>query len=471
MSRQWMNFASTLASVIGVFSRTAMAIGVWAGVTIVFGQPPANSLSTPPVAEQTPGTSKARDPGSTRQETEYWYDYENIFDDVVKNKESVANAAPMPVKVNDLEFRKIYETPTGPKWSSWAQAYVAESGALNVVFKVIEGGPADLPADYKWQYIGPKALSESGVKRNYRHLESTDNGQTWRNVAVYDASDLATPILLPALSLGKGALLGVGGMWDGWDHDRNSYDLVGTLMTAISHDNGKTWENRQTLNDPATKDRLVWCHPALLRDGAIVLPAYGTDTKIGSLPNGATEPAAFDAYLFFSDDEGRSWSKQILIAKGTPTLSMEEPAVAELENGDLLVILRHTNPSKAGSNDVYVNCGQIIVRKVEGKWIPGPLMRTHLGFRGMPALLRTRDGVLICAGSGNQFNFSVDDGKNWSATQVSADPAYNRHNHYPVMVELSDGHVMSIYHLGNDLPYPPPEPEWIHSTSFKLSRP
>jgi hypothetical protein len=123
---------------------------------------------------------------------------------------------------------------------------------------------------------------------------------------------------------------------------------------------------------------------------------------------------------------------------------------------------------KKDGPEVYVNCGQIVVRKVKGEWVAGPHVMTPLGFRGHPVLQRTRAGVLICAGSGNQFNFSVDEGKTWSETQRMEDPAYKRHNHYPMLVEMPDGRVMSIYHFGNDWPYPSPEPQWIHATVFRV---
>lgn len=464
MARRRMHF-TPLDSVIRGLLRDAMVVAAWASAAYVLGTLSASSPSILSAADRPSeaNTRKAENP--RRKATEFWWNYENIFDDILKGKDLVAHAAPMPVTITDLEFRKVYETPAGPKWNSWTQAWLTESGALDLVFKVIEGGPTKLSSDYKWQYIGPKALREAKITRTYRHLESTDNGRIWRPVAVYDASDLESPMILPALGLGRGTLLGVGGVWCPWDEVRNTYKIYGKLMTALSRDNGKTWEHEQILNDPA-KDCSIWCHPRLLRDGTLVLPAYGT-----SRIDGATADVPWSACLFFSNDGGKSWSKPLLLAKGTPTLSIEEPDVAELGNGDLLVIMRHTNPSKAGSGEVYVNCGQIIVRKVNSKWVAGPLMRTHLGFRGMPALLRTRDGVLICAGSGNQYNFSVDDGKTWSATQIIADPTYLRHSHYPVMVELANGRIMSVYHLGNDWPYPPPEPQWIHSTSFKLSRP
>lgn len=399
------------------------------------------------------------------------FNYDHVFDDVVRSKDSLANPVALPVEISDVEFRKVYETPVGHKWNSWVHAYRTPGGTIGLNFKTIEGGPSDLESDYKWQLIGPKALAENGIRRTYRHMESKDDGQTWDTVAVQDATDISVPRVAPVLYVDNETLLGVGGINSTWDETVESYDIytlpyvfIGRLDTALSQDNGATWKNWQSLND-TNEQFLICCHPVMLRDGTIVLPAYGKLQRNNDNPK-----YCWDACLFFSTDGGKSWSEPLVLAMGTPTLSIEEPNVAELDNGDLLVILRHSNPSKTGTLEVYCNCGQIIVKKIDDKWVAGPLMSTPMRFRGMPVVLRTRDGILICAGSGTQYNFSVDEGKTWSDTQISIDPMYNRNSHYPVLMELPDGRIMTIYHMGNDWPYPPPEDQWIHATFLRVTK-
>ncbi len=398
------------------------------------------------------------------EKKDYWFDYNHIFDDIQANKTQTARPVPLPVNVTNVEHFKIYETPAGHKWSCWVQAWFTPTGALRIFFKNIEGGPSDLPSEYKWQYISTGPLREKGIQRNYRCLETADAGRTWRQVGMFDTSAFSVPKISPGLYSDPETLLGIGGIWDVWDDRNNTYKAVGLLQAAWSRDHGKTWSDPVLLNDPEI-DQLFYDRPKMLRDGTIVLPAYG---KVNNRGKAVTVP--WDAGLFFSSDGGKSWSKFLLLAKGTPELSFEEPEVVELGDGSLLVVVRHTNPSKADSPEVYVNCGQIIVRKVNGEWVGSPPVMTPMGFRGHPVLLRTRDGVLICAGSGNQFNFSIDEGKTWSETQRIEDPAYKRHNHYPVLVEMPDGRVMSLYHFGNDWPYPPPEPQWIHATTFRVQK-
>lgn len=394
---------------------------------------------------------------------EHWLDYDHLFDDIRESDERTGRSVPLPVQITDLEHVKIYETPQGSKWSCWAHVCQSPQGAVQVTFKNIEGGPADLKPEYRWHYNSRASLIQAGITRTWRTVESADGGKTWRTGGVSDDPDTTLPRIYPGLWLDKDTLLGTGGARTGWDDEKNTYKRIGAAMTARSNDGGVTWNQQVALNDIAQDLIFHESRVSRLRDGTLVLPVYGQFGRKLKIKD------AWDAGLYFSSDGGLTWSKPLVVGLASKTLSFEEPAAVELGNGDILVVMRHTNPSKVGTNDVYVNCGQVVVRKFNGQWVAGPHVMTPMRFRGHPALLRTRQGVLICAGSANQFNFSVDDGQTWSPFLDLADPAYNRHNHYPVLVELPDGRVMSIYHFGNDWPYPSPEPQWIHATTFRVS--
>jgi hypothetical protein len=397
------------------------------------------------------------------EQKEHWFDYDHIFDDIRKSSDQTAQSTPLNVEITDLSHFKIYESSQKHKWSCWTHVCQSPRGVLQLTFKNIEGGPDDLKPEYRWQYNNPEALKKAGITRFYKTIESADTGKTWTTIGTSDDSDTSIPRIYPSLWLDDNTILGTGGANSGWDEEKDNYSNIGLAMTARSSDNGKTWCDQVILND---NDKDIFFHESRirkLRDGTIVLPAYGQFGYKNKTPYDG-----WDSVLYFSTDNGLTWSEPLIIGMGSKTLSFEEPAVTELGNGDLLVVLRHTNVTKAGTDEVYVNCGQVVVRKVDNKWVVGPHTMTPMGFRGHPVLFRTRSGVLICAGSGNQFNFSIDDAKTWSQTQYLADPVYNRHNHYPVLIETPDGRVMSIYHFGNDWPYPSPEPQWIHATTFRV---
>jgi len=368
----------------------------------------------------------------------------------------------LPVKIEDLKHFCIYKTATGPKWSSWTRAWFTPEGYLRVCFLDISGGPAGLKPDYGYECCRPDVLARDGIKRCYRWCESRDGGATWKMIREVDASDPLKPQPNAFLPLENGSVLGIGGVLAEWDFKKSTYVTICHAMAWLSTDGGQTWGKPVSLNDP-NKMGAAWCHPRRLRDGTIVLPCYGEFDK-----DTPVAPST-DAWLWFSKDGGKRWSEPLLLVRGAPTRTSDEPDVVELANGDLLVTLRHANPKAKGAA-VYLNCGQIIVKKTTSGWKPGPLRQTRMGFRGFPILLRTRNGILISAGSGNQFNFSIDEGRTWSATASLADPAYNRHNHYPYLLEMPDGRILSVYHVGNHWTYPPPKEQWIHATSFRLKR-
>ncbi len=369
----------------------------------------------------------------------------------------------LPDGVEDLveavKHVQVYKTATGPNWSCWTRAWLTPQGHIRVSFTDMSGGAAEMAPSYSHEYAPAEKLAAQGIVRRRRWCESSDGGQTWKAFREMDTSDSSVPQPDFTLPLDDGSTLVIGGIWSAWDYAKDTYANVGHTMAWSSPDGGITLSQPVSLNDP--KEMTSFCGgPRQLRNGTVVVAAYGTfDTKH---PNPTT-----DAWLWFSEDRGKSWSKPLLLASGLATRTNDEPAVAELGNGDLLVVLRHSDPQAEGAA-LYLNCGQVIVKRSESGWAAGEWQSTPMGFRGFPALLRTKEGVLICAGSGNQFNFSVDEGRTWSRTVTIADPAHNRHNHYPSLLELPDGRILSVYHLGNHWPYPPPEEQWIHATSFRL---
>ncbi|NLX05790.1 MAG: exo-alpha-sialidase [Phycisphaerae bacterium] len=389
----------------------------------------------------------------------YYVNYADFFDGL----KPAAGQEKLPLRVSGVSHRKVYETPEGPKWSCWTSLMQWPDGRLRVLFSNIEGTFDGLEKGYHWEYLTPLPKE---MRRGWLSLDSADGGRSWQKQRFYDWSDSTKSLVLPALALDNRTLLGIGGRWSTWDIEKNNYHFYGEIASVRSTDDGQTWSEPVAVNDPS-HSLLVWCHPIRLSDGTVVLPAYGCLDHPD--PASGTISPATDAVLFFSSDSGRSWSAPLVVARGLPDRSNDEPEAVELANGDILVVIRHANPQATGA-EVYLNCGQVVVRKTADGWKAGPWTTTPMGFRGFPALLRTADDVLVCAGSGNQFNFSLDNGQTWSQTLQLGDPAVNRHNHYPRLVETAPGRVLSVYHVGNHWPYPPPEDEWIHATELHLER-
>jgi hypothetical protein len=368
----------------------------------------------------------------------------------------------LPVQLNRIEHGQVYRPETAPKWTSWVRMWLTRSGRLRVSFTEITGGSKEMEPTYIHEYAAPEKLKEAGLKRFIRWCESEDHGRTWKTIKMLDRSNMRLPHPDEFLLLDDGNLLGVGGIWADWDYEKNTYNDIGQAMAWRSNDEGETWNTPVILNDP-NKIRTFWCHPKQLRDGTIVLPAYGYYDLNNRNPQ-------TDAFLYFSYDGGKTWPRPLLMIKGIETMTNEEPEALELENGDLLVVVRHSNPTRPDNDGLYMNCGRIIVKKTPTGWEPGEHQLTPMGFCGFPALLRTHDNILICAGSNQQYSFSIDNGRTWSQTGRVVDPQYPRRNHYPILKELPDGRIISVYHYGNHWPFPPPDEEWIHATIFKITK-
>ncbi len=410
-----------------------------------------------PVVSRRPNPTTQGRPRKQAPGEQTMHNYQNVFPG--------ARTVTLPVKVEDLKHVRVYKTAKGPKWSCWTTTWLTREGHVRVGFVDMTGTPADPKPSYGYEYARADVLGKQGIKRCRRWCESRDGATTWQPIRELDASDPLAPHPNFHLLLKSRSLLGIGGVWHEWDFTKNAYVCYGHTMAWLSTDDSRSWSKGISLNDPNHTESFC-CRPKQLSDGTIVVPAYGTLNRQGRRRGLKLNT---DAWLWFSTDGGRSWSKPLVLARGQPNRSNDEPDIAELGNDDLLIILRHSNPKAKGAG-VYLNCGQVIVGKTPAGWRVGPLKPTNLGFRGCPAVLRTRDGILICAGSGNQFNFSVDEGRTWSDTATILDPAVKRHNHYPALLELPDGRVLSVYHVGNHWPYPPPQDEWIHATSFRVRR-
>ncbi len=134
---------------------------------------------------------------------------------------------------------------------------------------------------------------------------------------------------------------------------------VGGIAFHVSQDEGDTWSDPVLLHDPREKVYTSGDKCLTLGDGRLIVPAYSMigPTPAGDDPKGiirfgkrfgqAEACRLGYSYVFYSDDEGQSWTRSsnealIVLDKGAEgNFSMGEPAVVGLKDGRLLMLGRN----------------------------------------------------------------------------------------------------------------------------------
>lgn len=168
--------------------------------------------------------------------------------------------------------------------------------------------------------------------------------------------------------------------------------------------------------------------------GTLLLPIYGRT------PAHMTDRA----YVLRSDDGGRSWSdEQLIAADPEKNIAMQEPALAQMPNGDIICLMR---TAKAGDHLYTVHSSD------DGKTWSEPV-RTPLV--GHPADLQVLpDGKLLATFGYRHKPFGVRacvsaDGKTWNADDVVVITAEGAHFDlgYPSVCLTADDHVLIAYYI------------------------
>ena len=89
---------------------------------------------------------------------------------------------------------------------------------------------------------------------------------------------------------------------------------------------------------------------------------------------------------------------------------------------------------------------QSVVRKQGDAFVPGPCQPAALVHSGFPAVLRTRDGIILHLAT-TGVHWTADLGKTWTRLNIPGTP------YYPKALERPDGTIVVLGHVGSDDPY------------------
>jgi hypothetical protein len=178
-----------------------------------------------------------------------------------------------------------------------------------------------------------------------------------------------------------------------------------------------------------------------LRDGTMVLCAprasrwgAGTDRPVRAAVD-LNAVSDMEMMLFFSHDEGRTWSNPLPIFSGQ---TVSETDFVELQDGNLLFI----------NNSIFANPGRQIVYREGNRFTPGPLERVHSVIVPETVCL-TEDGVLVGCHRPGAYYWSNDLGQNWKPLEGAPT---TMEVYQPWIAYLGGGRVACAGHYGADDP-------------------
>ena len=220
------------------------------------------------------------------------------------------------------------------------------------------------------------------------------------------------------------------------DSDQHWAQGVTRITTLESTDGGKTWGNPKVIAEAdVSKGQERWITPriTLLKSGKLIIICDHDDYRH------AHEDQPPGIWIWFSDDEGRTWSEPRLA--GVPGL--EPGRIIELTDGTLLM------SSQMNFRDNF-KIGEFVMRSKDGglTWDNMSIIakdRVHNFCEGQLTILSS--GVLACVMRENNHNgypsyvsFSYDQGYTWNRPQplpFSGDR--------PFIGQMADGRVLVTY--------------------------
>ena len=358
----------------------------------------------------------------------------------------------MTVTAQDVERRTIYHSPQTPGYTCWCGLWKMPDGSVMCCFVQATGpttgwrpkAPPEVRRRLVWPPEGHEGYDMTGLIMENVHLRSTDGGKTWEKVS----ADPFTTCMNGCTGQAEAALDDGTILRAVQGHYLPYWDVPQTGYMQRSTDGTKTWGPPELLTpDP---NLLAW--PKRLRvlsDGRLVVTGWTVAVKIADWRQGQDgRPCIWVS----KDAEGKEWSDPLYVVPDQPGHWTEEFDVAELPNGDLLAVYRTNVPNRRQN---------LLVKKGD-TWEPTVVTDAPFPHSGMPELLATAGGlVLHIATSGTSW--TADGGKTWATLDGVPGSGY-----YPRSVQLDDGTIMVVGHVGGDDPYGVPDQSIVMDT-YRLS--
>ena len=354
--------------------------------------------------------------------------------------EDYAHAAVVEVQVSESQQKTIYHSPQTPGYTCWTCVWCMPDGSQMLTFSQVTGpleGRKRASAEILQHMPGAQqsiaAYDVTGAKLENVYLHSLNGGKTWKKVgselviSCMNGGQFFHGILL----LRDGSLLR--NVWGQSvrGQDPAYFDILPTGFLQRSSDGAKTWSKPEYVSlDPKLQTfpkRLRW-----LRDGRILMTGGACPYELDKWRWDEQCTKMRPCLWISKEPTGKSWAGPLYVASS----STEEWDVAELDNGDLLGVFRTIDQKR---------CQSLLVKHGE-TWEPGPLQAAPFPHSGQPELLATREGIILHIASDGVW---WTDGRGTTWTKLNMPGT----DYYPTAVQLNDGTVLVVSHVGSDNAY------------------
>jgi len=365
---------------------------------------------------------------------------------------------PKQYRAADFSTKTIYHSPQSPGYTSWVGCWLMPGGRLMVSFHQATGRlqgryrtRKDVLRQLSWPPQGkPEYVNYdmAGLDLEVIHLASADNGLKWEQVSTEHAS---TPMngwtCEPEVASEDGAIYRAV-----WGQYLPFYDVPQTGYWQRSTDGGRTWSEPEVFFEESKWNSMPK-RIRILRDGRLVVAGGVIRRRSGPITR-EDEAKLLEPAIWVSEDRGKHWSEPLLIWNDKSIRPSEELDFAELPTGDLLAVIR-VDAAKARY--------QTVLRKTGKTWRPEPVRKLWIPHSGHPELLNTREGIVLHLAT-DGIAWTADEGRSWAYLEGRPRTGY-----YPRSVQLPDGRIFCVYHIGGDNYYGQVD-QRIAAISFRLKQ-
>lgn len=362
-------------------------------------------------------------------------------------------------EARDVEVSEVYRAAVRPGYACWTTLWHDMEGSLYLAFAEKRRAPNVLwepvPLDF-WESMGLPIHYHASFCNGSKDvltelvvLRSEDDGATW-----IESGRCPSKVInaFAWASLPDGRLIRV--VSD--DYVAFDPDYKPQLRVEVSDDGGNTWQLHAVVLEGF--QTYAYCLKRL-EDGTFILvapyqecfgPGRARQARHTIRPH-AHRSLEYTTGVFFSRDEGRSWSGPMTAFPGD---LVSEPDFVELPSGDLLFVYSETGPGPG------VQLRQKFFKVPHG-FLPGPVSKVISGWAPERFVL-TRDGLLVGPQRGAIYSCSNDEGATWHQVHGLPDCPYQ-----PRIIELADGRLLTSWHIGGDNFFGELD-QWVGTHGFRL---